>query len=1200
MRILFSTPSAPHYMAPPILSDEQVNCGPFFPDLEIDGRVISLTTPCGEYDLSLIASRLPANQQPEAIVCMIDSSWFNVPRNFAAFKGPKVALIADTHHMTRPILGMINYLTAQKFDRHILLYTRHHHELFRAAGLRNLHWLPGLTFPHTDAMVAAARKAERAPRIAMIGQSSGLYRRRLAVAGAVARANLPVVFREGTQREALDFYGSSLLGLNVTANADLNLRTWEIAAAGSLLLQDRLSAESGLETLFKEDRDYIGYDGAGELVDRVRFFLEHPGEALRIGESAASTFDRHLNAERRRRLFDKIVADGADDPQFALPEASRFVRMPFGGHGPRLFSALSVYEHLQQLHANAEEVRIQVDETVPGDFAQMCNTLPRVTIRRDFAEQDQVDLLVASVTRVETVAARRVPRIWFWNAQPEQVAGIDDRLQASGYVMLKEGSAFFHLPSAVAEETGDRTAAEARVRLLNCDLAGAFDLARKVLQRDPGSVDAHLLIAEIALESGKRDLFEKMVARARELAPSDPNAALLIRSVASGETRRSLVDRMLATSMRHLPDHALTAGRAVAERATKIDAACAGAWHWLGSLAFRLASKQVGPARHEGREAALNALRRAVELAPHCAAYWSELGKALRQAGRADEAADAFERAAAGDPLDPANWIWLGETLLKEGRLDRAEALIEQGMKHVGTDRRLARLLSESRQPAPAVSAGVARQEGDSDMLTDCLLPIVEILNDSGVDHHTRSLRLAVKFDEIARSGVTLPPTPSRRVLMAYQPWFGVDMVRLTVECLEQGQLLVLFGEDRAGGGVFTDRITPGNFRHLEHRGVNLWTVCRYRCALLLRKMTGQIDPACEADRKVLETLYDLAATIVDKATTHLECFRPETVVFAQGHDLVSAVLRNLGIRRGLRVVSIENIFRKDRLLWEDVSGVSVNQNLSRNVYWRYRDFVSPDVVDGSVATYLEQVKGAKSGEHASPGTRLPTTGATDLPTITYLAQVSADSSVLFGLRGFESQVEVIATLARFAAARGMRLLVKLHPKENPAFKDAMTTVRGLTAEGLERHAGFQEARAQLAGRLMVDDSNRYDTYDLIRKANVCVTINSQAGLEAALHGKEVVLCGDAFYGALGFTHEVTDACSLEFSLDRVLRDGLRLNRGPEARTFYYVFTELYCRPKSVAAMRALLGGRPAFGDETMFSTLPGAPAAPSLQLSST
>jgi hypothetical protein len=99
MNVLFATGSNARYMRPPLLSDAQVNCGPDWPDATgPDGRVLSLTTPVGRYDLAAIARRLPAAQEPDLVVCLVDASWRNVPVNLAAFRCPKVLLIADTHH----------------------------------------------------------------------------------------------------------------------------------------------------------------------------------------------------------------------------------------------------------------------------------------------------------------------------------------------------------------------------------------------------------------------------------------------------------------------------------------------------------------------------------------------------------------------------------------------------------------------------------------------------------------------------------------------------------------------------------------------------------------------------------------------------------------------------------------------------------------------------------------------------------------------------------------------------------------------------------------------------------------------------------------------------------------------------------------------------------------------------------------------
>lgn len=703
MRILLSTVSAPHYMAPPVLSDEQVNCGPFFPDRIVDGRVISLATPKGEYDLAAIAARLPADQQPDAVVCLVDSSWLSVPKNLAAFKCPKIALIADTHHMAKPILGTISYLSEQKFDRNIFLYTRHHLQLFRAAGVRNLAWLPGLTFPHHDGVVRAVRRAERTAGIAMIGQSGGLYQRRLALTGALAGAGLPLNFREGTQREAMEFYGASLIGLNVTANADLNLRALEITAAGSLMLMDRLAPESGIAALWQDGREYVGYDNAGELVERARHYLAHPEEARRIGEAGAQWFDRHLPASRRRQLFEQLVNDGREDPMFALPAPSKFVRTPFGGQTAHYVTALAVYEHVQWMHSNAEAVRVQVDETVPADFARLCATLPRVHIAPRFPEGESPDYFVTTAARGLELTKPPARHLWCWDATAAQLPQLTARAEAAGFVALSEGMALFGLPSVDTARPVDRLALEARQRLHHCEAGAALEAARKALEVDPNSVDAYLVIAEIARDNGKPDLSAKMIAKARELGPDDPRVSLLELAFRQPEARQRPAERMLSTAMRHMSDADLAAAWAVALHATKVDPQLASAWYWAGQILLRQAGKETEPQRGQNRTDGLKALRRAVELAPQRADFSYELGLALWQTGRQAEAADFLERSVTADPHEPAAWVALGRVCMRLGDRRRAVAAFERALQHHPTNRLLLQGLEQARQLAAPV-----------------------------------------------------------------------------------------------------------------------------------------------------------------------------------------------------------------------------------------------------------------------------------------------------------------------------------------------------------------------------------------------------------------------------------------------------------------------------------------------------------------
>jgi hypothetical protein len=376
MRVLFATGSPARYMLPPQLGDEQVNCGPDWANCSTpDGRVQSLTTPVGEYDLAKVAALIPSEQKPDAVVCLVDASWRNLPRNLRAFKCPRVLLVADTHHLNSPIIGMLRYASSETFDRIVFLYDRHHTAFFHAAGLRNIYWFPGLTFPHNDATVKAARHAERKARIAFVGQVGRFHPRRVRLVRALATRSLPVAMQQLSQVESLDFYGQSLLGFNASLNGDLNLRVFEMLAAGTAVLTDRLAPEAGLGELLTVGRDIITYDDSSELVERAASLLAHPAETRGIGEAGAKWFDERLNEARRREAFRRLAFDGVE--AFPLP----FIAHPpvfFGGNLGQLLRSLVAYEGVQEMHRTEECVPLPLDIDLQPDFARMCATLPRV------------------------------------------------------------------------------------------------------------------------------------------------------------------------------------------------------------------------------------------------------------------------------------------------------------------------------------------------------------------------------------------------------------------------------------------------------------------------------------------------------------------------------------------------------------------------------------------------------------------------------------------------------------------------------------------------------------------------------------------------------------------------------------------------------------------------------------------------------
>jgi glycosyltransferase involved in cell wall biosynthesis len=472
MRLLFLTGSRASYMAPPQLADEQIVAGPDWADAQTpEGKWISLRTPVGEYDLATVLARIPADQRPEGVVSLVDASWRNQPRNLASFRGPKALLVADTHHLSSPLIGMFKYAATEPYDRIVFLYDRHHLGFFESAGFRNLYWFPGLTLPYDDSSVLEARARIREPRIAFVGQVGDNHPHRARLLAALKDCGVPLDQRRVSQRDALGLYGSSLIGFNASLNGDLNLRVFEILASGAALLTDRLAPESGLLHLFDHGRELLTYGSAAELAERAAHALAHPTETAAIGAAGAAWFDAHFNAARRRTAFQDLLINGNVVPEFAdcgLPARKVY----FGGDTDRLLQTMMVYEGVQELHRTEEIVRVVITPDSDDELAEICSTLPRVEVTRGDTSEP-ADIAIFNRDDEIVPAAVQAPRVWCCDALPEERSVLNDYFAAAGFTPVSDDVAVLCriAPSvpAVAETAIPADAARTRVLVFTDD-----------------------------------------------------------------------------------------------------------------------------------------------------------------------------------------------------------------------------------------------------------------------------------------------------------------------------------------------------------------------------------------------------------------------------------------------------------------------------------------------------------------------------------------------------------------------------------------------------------------------------------------------------------------------------------------------------------------------------------------------------------
>lgn len=296
-----------------------------------------------------------------------------------------------------------------------------------------------------------------------------------------------------------------------------------------------------------------------------------------------------------------------------------------------------------------------------------------------------------------------------------------------------------------------------------------------------------------------------------------------------------------------------------------------------------------------------------------------------------------------------------------------------------------------------------------------------------------------------------------------------------------------------------------------------------------------------------------------EQVSRMIKSMRPHGLVFFQGYLPDSAVLRRIGVQQEIPFLSIERSAFDKRLIWDNISGITVNRNTGRNLYWRHSDWVSNRTAGEFLDHYLEKCVLNKHKEHTSSKEvfRFP-----DLPIgrlrILLIGQVYTDSSILFGVRNEMDPLNVLMKIVGLCRQEGHLLLVKLHPKEDSGISPIGTPYAKLTWRRIQQRFAHQDVRCD-SSSLYVDHENRYSTSQLIQDCDVVVTMNSQAGLEAALMGKTVIVFGDAFYRDMGFTIDARDCQDISY----ILLNLKHLTIGAEeirlrAAKFFYIYFH-YC-----------------------------------------
>ncbi|MFV9507626.1 MAG: CgeB family protein [Oscillochloridaceae bacterium umkhey_bin13] len=232
-------------------------------------------------------------------VLFIESPASYFPRGLEKISCPTACYIIDIHLGTRlklQFLPFFDYVFCAQKD-YIPLLQRHHQQVS---------WLPLAC----DPVIHGKQSLSKTSEVGFVGNSYASVRRS-ALLSAIEKEFSINDYHKMYAKELLStVYSQAKIVFNCSINGDVNMRVFEALASGTLLLTDRV--ENGLYDLFDEGVHLITYENENEMLQCIRYFLDHEHERELIAlEGMHHVLEKHTYEHRVLSMLETIFQSSA-------------------------------------------------------------------------------------------------------------------------------------------------------------------------------------------------------------------------------------------------------------------------------------------------------------------------------------------------------------------------------------------------------------------------------------------------------------------------------------------------------------------------------------------------------------------------------------------------------------------------------------------------------------------------------------------------------------------------------------------------------------------------------------------------------------------------------------------------------------------------------------------------------------------------
>ena len=317
------------YWPIPYFSDQMVVIGPYL-NIEYSDKTNNINhfikkkilVKSGAIDLKPILEKVSEIFEPDILICWFDPNGYFL-KNINCFKGPKVMLDGDCHHLHRAIEKHVHYSLKEKFD-YIICGDRRMVNIFENINSKKNFWLPG--FKSQTKLLRPIQNPKNS--IAHVGQNSKLHIKRNQYLKILYKTSLPIKQIIVPKKEVFEIYNQNTLSLNISLNGDMNDRWFQVPGAGGVLISNKLTENTGYNRIYSDD-EIPTFSSPKEAISIMKKLLTDRELRYKI---ASKAHYKYINTIRRSRILEEFwklinlnIIDPLFNPQYF--EGSKKIRL---------------------------------------------------------------------------------------------------------------------------------------------------------------------------------------------------------------------------------------------------------------------------------------------------------------------------------------------------------------------------------------------------------------------------------------------------------------------------------------------------------------------------------------------------------------------------------------------------------------------------------------------------------------------------------------------------------------------------------------------------------------------------------------------------------------------------------------------------------------------------------------------------------